>query len=329
MPTSITAARYNALQNRLRVIYGDAPTTGTLASKQTGYGMPVRSAQVTGDYDANPSTVNKVTATQWLNLYLDIISCRVHQRGTFTATNFIPQRGVELVDEQFLLDLEATMTLAESEKALYGAGTLALDSLKDSTGTSIQPTRTTNWNGTIFHEFTVTFGSAGQLQGFFNAGGYISMDPRLTLPASYNTKTLDWFYMLRDIGNIVINKDITDTTGPSTTIPSAGDGIYGLGTNYKILTSVTGSSYAANEFRVRASRPTNNQLKFSVEFRDLDTGTGTTAKGSTPIDENVQGTLTNAVSLYKPSSTFTFNGNIYNAVNISRPNGLNLKALQP
>ena len=327
MPTSITAQRYNNLQTRLDAIYGDAPVTGTLAAKQTGYGMPVRSGQVIGDYDTNPSTVNKVTAAQWLNLYLDIISCRVHQRSTFTSSNFIPETGVEKIDEQFLLDLEALMTVAETEKTLYGTGTLVADNLKDSTNSNIQPTRTTTWNGTIFHEFTVTFGSAGQLQGFFNAGGYISMDPRLTLPATYNTKTLDWFYMLRDIGNITINKSITDTSGTSTTIPTSGVGIYGLGTNYTILTSVTGSSYAANEFRIRASRPVNNQLKFSVEFRDLDTGTGTSAKGSQPIDESVQGTLTNVVQLIKPSSTFTFGGNIYNAVNISRPNGLNLKSL--
>lgn len=329
MPTTITALRYNQLQTRLADLYGDASVTGNIASKTTGYGMPIRSSQVTGDFDANAGATDKVTAAQWLNLYLDITSCRVHQRGTYTATNFIPETGVEKVDETFLTTLESTMTLAESEKDLVGTNTLVVDSIRDSTNNPINPTRTTNWNGTIVHEFTVSFGDAGDLQGFFNAGGFLVFDPALALPPSYNTKTLDWFYMLRDIGNIVFSRDITDTTGSLTTVPVNGDGVYGLNTNWKILTSVTGSSYAANEFRVRAKRPFDNVLQFSLDFRDLDTGTGTSAKGSQPIDENVQGTLTSTVSLSKPSSTFTFNGSVYNAVNIPRPNGLNIKALQP
>jgi hypothetical protein len=329
MPTSITALRYNNLQARLADLYGNASTTGSLAAKSTGYGMPVRSGQVVGDFDSNAGSTDKVTAQQWLNLYLDITSCRVHQRASYTPTNFIPQTGVEKVDEQFLLSLEAAMTLAESEKDLSGTGTTTLDFVRDSTNNSISPTRTTNWNGTIAHEFTLTFGDFGDLHGCFNGGGYIAIDPSLTLPGSYNTKTLDWYYMLRDIGTININKDITDTTGTLNTVPTSGDGIYGLDTNWKILTSVTGASYAANEFRVRAKRPFDNVLQFSVEFRDLDTGTGTTAKGSQPIDEDVQGTLQCQVYLSKPSSTFTFNSGAYNAVNIPRPNGLNIKALQP
>jgi hypothetical protein len=329
MPTSITALRYNNLQTRLATLYGDASINGNLVAKSTGYGMPIRSGQVVGDFSTNGVATNKVTAQQWLNLYLDITSCKVHQRASYSPTNFIPTTGVEKVDEDFLISLETLMTEVETDKALVGTGTTNLDSIRDSTNTNISPTRTTDWNGTIFHEFTITFGDAGDLHGCFNGGGYIAIDPSLALPATYNTKTLDWFYMLRDIGTIVINDAISDTTGTLTTVPSAGVGIYGLTSAYTILTSVTGASYAANEFRVRAKRSADNQITISVEFRDLDTGTGTNAKGSQPIDENVQGTLSNAVTINKPSSTFTFNGSIYNAVNIPRPNGLNLKSLQP
>lgn len=320
MPTIVTAQRYNQLHQRLATIYGPNQSQASLADSQTGYGQPLRSNQVIGDYDTNPTSVDKVTAQQWLNLYLDISGARIYQIGTsaFNFSNFIPVAGVEKIDEDFLVLMETTMTLVERDKFLAAVGNRTLENAVDGTGTNIRARRTTNWNGTLTHEFIVNFSSGATRSGFFNAGGNIRFDPTLTLPASYNTKTFDWYALLRDVGVIIFDKDGVSNTGTNSISNNRGN--YNLNSSYRTIASATGADYAANEWRLQARNTSSpEQLQFRVQFRDLDTGTGTSAKGSTPIDENVQGTIESKVQLFRPTGTFTFQTSNYTSVFIPKP----------
>lgn len=267
-------------------------------------------------------------ADSYFRLYLDLAAARVHQLGSgYTIPNSaIIAKGDNLL-EQYITDLESLMNNVEQDRLIVESNQLSLENLADGTGTSINSTRTTAWNGSITHEFNVNFANSAQRTGFFNAGGEIRFTGSLT--GGSGTKTADWRGMFTKAGTVTFDTGGTTTTGlgPGTTTTAVTP--YTLNTSYQLLMQQNGATYAANRYYIYAKFVGTTTIRFLVEYADLDAG-GSGLPGGTggpnPIDENVNGTIRSNVAINRPNGSFVVGGTTYTSVNIP-VTGLNVSTL--
>lgn len=262
--------------------------------------------------------------SDYFNLYLDIASCRVHQIGaSYNVPNSATIQVGDKSFEQYIIDLEDLMTLVESEYGILDPNQFSLGNLRDGTNTNITSTRTSAWNGTITHEFQLNFPDAGSRTGYFNAGGDVRMFQNLT--GGSGSKTADWRNILNNAGTIIFSASGTSrlNQGPGGSV-TASITPYNLTTSYQTIFTISGASYAANRMDVQV-KTSGAALVFRVRFRDLDTG-GSGLPGGTfgpdPVDENVNGTISNTVTVNRPNGSFTVGGDAYDTVNYSYLTGL-------
>jgi hypothetical protein len=189
------------------------------------------------------------------------------------------------------------MTDIESDK-------LTVDATQASTEAAISSQRTTSWNGTITHSFTVTFTDADHRRHFFNSGGEIWFDATLT--GGSGSKDTDWQTILTNMGTIKFDHTATTSTGTGT---GTAIGNYDLTSTYQTLFTKAGSAavYSENEYEVRAKENSGSIIEFEVRFEDNDTGdqqpnsdsVGGGDDGQDPagpaVDENVGGTLDSTI----------------------------------
>lgn len=296
--SNITAADYNDLQSRINNILGNG-------SGQTGYGQILSSSQVTANIDS-------ITALQMENLRDDLNDAYQHQFNTdvpineiFTGniigadasnpTNTAGSGSTGLTDGakgfndylSVMTDLEASPTTANVNQMTPGG--------------AITSQRATPWNGTVTHEFTVTFSSADARRHFFNSGGEIWFDASLT--SGSGSKDADWAGMLSTMGTVKFNYTSTGATGSNPGVGTA-IGNYDLTSTYQTIFTKNGSAaaYAENEYRVRAKAVSASVIQFLVEFRDLDEGDQT---GLGPaVDEDVGGTLASTIRQLRATGVY-------------------------
>lgn len=294
----IFATEYNNLRSRINAVmvtqYGQTLTATT---------------DVTGDYVTNTTSTDKVTATQWNNLYIDMIRARTHQDGNFTqqslwigdyTTNTTNTDKVAQADLDYLSSLMTT--IETNNRVLDVPNQASITTLSTSS-------RSTGWNTTIDHEFTVTFASSAARTYFFNAGGQIRFNGSVTYSGS-DPKTLDWQSLLSGMGSIIMDYTTTYSSagvGTGSTIGNAD-----LTTTYQLLYQRTAASYTANNYQVYGRADSATVLRFLIELNDDATGN---------IDENVQGTTTSTGQAVTPDGTVTIGGTAYDTVVLNAPSG--------
>lgn len=288
----ITAARINNLQSRIELILGNG-------AGRNGYGQALESTPV------QPNSI--VDADHINNIYADIIKARIHQVGpsdqsvtsiaqiledlnviadetSFTVSN----TGVVADDpdgsKKGIADFEDLMSQVETDKS-------AIHPSQASTETALTSSRTTVWNGLIYHEFIVTFNTGDARRHFFNTGGQIRIDPS-NLNAS-TPKGLDWAALTSEVGIIIFDSDSTSSTSGG---GGTASGNYDLTSEYSTIFTKVGSGsysgvYAGNTFIIQAREISETQISFRVEFNDVVTDGA--------IDNNVDGTLSNSVTIYR------------------------------
>ena len=289
----ITAARINNLQSRIELILGNG-------SGINGYGQTLQSVPIAPNSIIDADDIN--------NLYADIIKARIHQVGpsdpsvqtiaqvlenlnvVADETSFtVSDAGIVADDpdgfKKGLADFEELMSQVETDKG-------NIHPSQASTAIADSSSRTTVWNGLIVHEFIITFNSPDARRHFFNTGGQIRIDPS-NVNAS-QPKGLDWAQLTNEVGVIIFDRDSTSSTisGGSAT------GNYDLTSSYNTIFTKIGSGsysgvYAGNTLVIKARNISSTQISFRVEFNDV--------VGDNAIDNNVDGTLTNTISLYRAS----------------------------
>ena len=293
--------------NTIELYYEYDPDTGTF-SRQVDLLSGSSGTHILNYYDAD-----KIGHTDYFNLYLDIAAARIHQVGSgFTiGNNVILQKG-DVIEESYINFLEGVMTDVEADKFLIAdPGQVSLESLRDGTNTSIDSVRTSSWNGTIRHEFTLNFSSTAQARGFWNAAGEIRFLPSLT--GGSGTKTSDWRNMINEangVGNLTFSRTGISKTGPTGSLTTSINP-RNLTTSYQVLMQRTGASYTNNRYRLYARRNNNTQYQFRLEFADLD------SPGGFGIDENVNGTLSSVIQIYRPNGTMSIGGTNYTTVSFT------------
>jgi len=259
-------------------------------------------------YDAD-----KVESLDYFNLYLDIASARIHQIGSgFTVgNNAILEKG-DVVELSYLSFLESLMTDVEADKFLIAdPGQVSLESLRDGSNTIIDSVRTSSWNGTRRHEFTLNFTSTAQARGFWNAAGELRFLPSLT--GGSGLKTSDWRNIINEpngVGSLTFSRTGLTKTGPRGSITSSINPRT-LTASYQVVMQANGASYTNNRYRLYARRNTNTQYQFRLEFSDLD------SPGGFGIDENVNGTLSSVIQIYRPTGTVSIGGTNYTTVSFT------------
>ena len=286
----ITAARNNNLQSRVATVMG-------VGSGDDGYGQNLNSAQV--------GVADTVQAIDINQLYQDMSAGRIHQTGAVPSEINLVTQNVDVVldsdtiNKKGIVQFENLATTLENDK-FVAHGT------QITTEAAIAGTRTTAWNGTLSHIIDVTFTDADHQRHFFNAGGEVRFASNITYVGS-DSKTIDWMTMLVNMGTVTMNYTNTVASGSGS---GSAIGYHDLTASYQQLFEKTGSGlYAANDYKVEASKVSSTILRFKVTFNDDNTGNPNT-------DENVQGILNSTITQTRPtgaavsllSPTYSTNG---------------------
>ena len=295
------AAEYNSLYNSVNYVLGSG-------SGAYGYGQTLNSITT------SVTSSDRITRAHWANLRLDLLRIAGHQglaeNGTWTVgtTSSIPTLPTVTSTTRISANIVNSFNNAISVLTLStNAYKLAVGQYSDELLTS--STRSTSWNGSINHYFTLNFGSADNARYFFNAGGSVRITPSMVLPnpntgvgASINQ---DWYNLISGVGTIVFG--YTDTTISGTQVSSIG--FYDLtSTPTQIYTRTGGTqnaTYAVNDYTVLVycdvlnnSGGTATSVTFRCQFND-DKGYVDPLWPSG--DEPITGSVTNSARMYRPS----------------------------
>ena len=141
---------------------------------------------------------NTVTATQWTTLLGRLNSIRQHQGTTINISSFSVSAGDAIAA---IANLSADIT------TLYNARTTAAGA--NITESSTAHNFTSSWNTTVTATSTVTFAGGDEARYFFNAGGYIKLNPSLSDSTGRNAQ---WAHLLDEVGDLkLLNSTFTRT----------------------------------------------------------------------------------------------------------------------
>mgnify|MGYP001416807836 CR=1 FL=1 len=134
------------------------------------------------------SAGSSVTATQWTTLLARLDSIRQHQNTTINISDFNVAAGETIA---------VIANLATDITTLYNAsGTGASANITES---STAHNFTASWNSTVTATSTVTFAGGNEARFFFNAGGYIKLNPSLSDSTGRNAQ---WAHLLDEVGDL-------------------------------------------------------------------------------------------------------------------------------
>ena len=290
--SKILAGDYNEIYNLVNETLG-------IGSGLSGYGQVLNASTLT------PTT--KIRKSQWDLLRQDILRIAAHQglseNPSWTAgiTTSIPT--LTLVSTTTKLTAGITSSYLNAINVLrLPANRFNLAFGQYSDELLISSSRSTSWNRTIRHFFTIDFGTAENARYFFNAGGTIRINPSFVKTVA-DTINNDWDNLINGVGTLIFGYD--DTKINTSQVSSIG--FYDLtNTATQIYTRTGGtqnSLYAVNDYTVRLYCNTSNNSNGTARYIYVECEFKDDKTVNPNIDENVQGTVTNNVRMYRPSGS--------------------------
>ena len=273
----ISASRYNAMQATVTQVLGNG-------TNNFGYGQTLSSSIV-----APSATVN---ATHMQRLKTDLIDAFAHQNGAIPSLPTISSSN-DISNSQYVAYESVTGTIT-------GANRFNIDPAEGTTSSLASSTRTATWNGTITHEFTITFASANARRHFFNAGGEIRFGAQLSAPG--DAKASSWLSFLSAMQSVIFNHTTCLSTASITTDTSAAIGNFDLvdaAAYVQIYTNSKVTGYSDTFYTISA-KSTANTLTFLVEFVD---GPGATGPSGL-VDEDVTGNISSSISQFRATGAY-------------------------
>jgi hypothetical protein len=131
---------------------------------------------------------NTITATQWTTLLGRLNSIRQHQGTSINISSFSVSAGDAIA---VIANLSADIT------TLYNARTTAASA--NITESTTAATYTSSWNSSVKATHTVTFAGGDEARYFFNAGGFIKLNPSLSDSTGRNAQ---WKFLLDEVGDL-------------------------------------------------------------------------------------------------------------------------------
>lgn len=308
--TLIIATDYNAIQSKIALILGSGSGT-------TGYGQSVASAQV--------AQYSKITVDQWNNLRTDIIKCRQHQTGNVIGSK-APEDVGYVAGSDLPIPSSATqvkeswraayMAMATDAETWHNSRILANNSVSPPAGEATlsslvaQQVRTAAWNGQITQTVVVTWPTADDARYFFNTGGQIRFSSDLSGGLG-GPKNVSWQTLLNTMGTISLNYTATTATGSSGgyTVAPSSLGFNDLSTSDNTIfecDTLNTSTYYPNKYYIygRVNSTSDRRILYlRITWADDSVAPVSRPDPGWGIDENVDGTLTSTVQVYRASGT--------------------------
>jgi hypothetical protein len=293
--TLIIANDYNVIQSKISLVLG----TG---AGLKGYGQTLASSQVGQN--------SKITVNQWSNLRNDIARARQHQTGTtlgtrapgdvgYSATENLPIPSVATQVKDAWREAYLSMATDADTNYLVAPPPASQASRVDLVS---QQVRNTPWQQ-VTQTVVVTFPTADDARYFFNTGSQIefSSDRSGGGPGFKNSV---WTGLLSAMGTISMNYTRTTATGSGT---GSSIGFYDLTTTPGTIFVKDATSYTPNKYYIEAY--VNNTgadrriIYFNIRWADDSPAPPSLPDPGFGIDENVDGTLTSTVQVYRASGT--------------------------
>ena len=253
-----------------------------------------------------------VTAAQWTTLLARLNSIRQHQGTGINISDFSISAGEAITA---IANLSADIT------TLYNARAAASSSVTEATGGTED--YTSSWSTSATATTTVTFAGGDEARYFFNAGGYIKLNPSLNDATGRN---LQWKYLLDEVGDLkLLHTTFTRTFsnqgsgyGPggdnSPTTHASTTGYYDLTNSsattmfkYTIEDAFGYGNYHANYYDVTMNPGAehgdgrgNNGHVITIVQRFMDDHTN-------PQDTSVTGDIDATITVGKPNTTYLNN----------------------
>ena len=205
-----------------------------------------------GEYGLNQSTIstvsagNTINASNWNTLFTALDNIANHTNVSITSSSVSAGDAIA-IRSALITDL------ANLAAAVAGGSTSATAISTNAVGTS---TNSGTWNSTSTIERSVTFANNNTMRAFFNAGGFIRIDPGTSGSVDGDKDTVFSDLTTTAIGNLDLKSQSTTRSGSGETLTTNGlsNGFHDLGTGYTTLIKLTSdnSNYTSNTVEISA-----------------------------------------------------------------------------
>ena len=203
-------------------------------------------------YGLNQSTISTVSAgdtvqaSSWNALFTGLDNIANHTNVSITSSSV--SAGDAIAIRSALVS-----DLANLAAAVAGGSTSATAISTNAVGSS---TNSGTWNSTSTIERSVTFANNNTMRAFFNAGGFIRIDPGTSGSVDGLKDTVFSDLTSTAIGNLDLKSQSTTRSGSGETLTTNGlaNGFHDLGTGYTTLIKLTSdnSNYTSNTVEISA-----------------------------------------------------------------------------
>ena len=192
------------------------------------------------------SAGDTVEASSWNALFTGLDNIANHTNASITASSV--SAGDAIAIRSALVTDLATLAAA------VAAGSVNATALGSAAAGS--STSASTWNGSATQERSVTFANSATMRAYFNAGGFIRIDPSCVTGIDGLKDTVFNDLTVTAIGNLDLKAHITSRSGSGETLTTNGlaNGFFELGTSYTTLIKLTSdnSGYTSNTVEIFA-----------------------------------------------------------------------------
>jgi len=222
-------------------------------SSSDPYGYNHFAGPGSGVYGLNQATISTVSAgdtiaaSSWNALFTGLDNIANHTNTSITASSV--SAGDTIAIRAALIS-----DLANLAAAVAGGCTSATAiSTPTAAGSS---TNAGTWNSTSTIERSITWTDNATMRAFFNAGGYVRIDPSCVTGIDGDKDTVFNDLTTTAIGNLDLKAHSTTRSGSGETLTTNGlaNGFHDLGTGYTVLLKLTSdnSGYTSNTVEISA-----------------------------------------------------------------------------
>ena len=296
---------YNAFVNNSSSPFGYNHFAGT-GSAQYGLGQSSISTVSAG---------NTVQASHWNSLFTGMDNIANHTNTSITASS-VSAGDTIAIRSALITDL------ANLASAVAGGSTGATAISSQAAGSS---TNSGTWNNTSTIERSVTFASADTMRHFFNAGGFIRIDPTCVTGIDGDKDTVFNDLTTTATGNLDLKAQSTTRSGSGETLTTNGlaNGFHDLGTSYTTLLKLTSdnSGYTSNtveyQAKLNAAVGTATVITIKMISADADNDDTYTSPNTSgvPANPNEAPRMTLTLTEHFPNNTEGLASNITSSSN--------------
>tara|TARA_A100001011_G_scaffold221523_1_gene229477 strand:- start:1035 stop:1988 length:954 start_codon:yes stop_codon:yes gene_type:complete len=274
-----------------------------------------------GQYGLNQATIstvsagNTINASSWNALFTGMDNIANHTNVSITSSSVSAGDAIA-IRSALITDL------ANLAAAVAGGSTSATAISTNAVGTS---TNSGTWNSTSTIERSVTFANNNTMRAFFNAGGFIRIDPGTSGSVDGDKDTVFSDLTSTAIGNLDLKSQSTTRSGSGETLTTNGlsNGFHDLGTGYTTLIKLTSdnSNYTSNtvEISAKLDAAVGSATVLTIKMVSTDAADDTTFDSgnlsSVPTNPNEAPAMVLALIEHFPNDTQGLASNIQAASN--------------